>query len=38
MLGKIVKTYQSNSKIVDHIFIEQNKLDKSFFISEQVKN
>jgi FlaA1/EpsC-like NDP-sugar epimerase len=38
MLGKIVKTYQSNSKIVDHIFIEQNKLDKSFFISEHVKN
>ncbi len=38
MLGKIVKTYQSNSKIVDHIFVEQNKLDKSFFISEHVKN
>jgi FlaA1/EpsC-like NDP-sugar epimerase len=30
MLGKIVKTYQSNSKIIDHIFLEQNKFDKSF--------
>jgi FlaA1/EpsC-like NDP-sugar epimerase len=30
MLGKIVKTYQSNSKIVDHIFLEQKKFDKSF--------
>jgi FlaA1/EpsC-like NDP-sugar epimerase len=38
MLGKIVKTYQSNSKIVDHIFVEQEKLDKSFFASERVKN
>ena len=29
LLGKIVKTYQSNSEIVDHVYLEQSKLDKS---------
>jgi FlaA1/EpsC-like NDP-sugar epimerase len=31
LLAKIVKTYQSNSAIVDHIYLEQSKLDKSSF-------
>jgi FlaA1/EpsC-like NDP-sugar epimerase len=31
LLTKIVETYQSNSVIVDHIYLEQNKLDKSSF-------
>ena len=33
LLAKIVKTYQSNSAIVDHVYLEQNKLDKSSFVS-----
>jgi len=33
LLAMIVKTYQSNSAIVDHIYLEQRKLDKSFLIS-----
>ena len=32
LLAKIVKTYQSNSGIVDHVYLEQSKLDKSSFI------
>jgi FlaA1/EpsC-like NDP-sugar epimerase len=33
LLAKIVKTYQSNSAIVDHFYLEQSKLDKSSFVS-----
>lgn len=33
LLAKIVKTYQSNSPIVDHFYLEQSKLDKSSFVS-----
>jgi FlaA1/EpsC-like NDP-sugar epimerase len=33
LLAKIVKTYQSNSEIVDYIYLEQRKFDKSSFIS-----
>jgi FlaA1/EpsC-like NDP-sugar epimerase len=29
LLTKIVKTYRSNSAIVDHVYLEQSKLDKS---------
>ena len=29
LLAKIVKTYKSNSLIVDHIYLEQSKFDKS---------
>jgi len=29
LLAKIVKTYRSNSAIVDHVYLEQSKLDKS---------
>jgi FlaA1/EpsC-like NDP-sugar epimerase len=32
LLTKIVKTYQSNSAIVDHFYLEQSKFDKSSFI------
>jgi FlaA1/EpsC-like NDP-sugar epimerase len=32
LLSKIVKTYQSNSAIVDHVYLEQNKFDKSSFV------
>ena len=32
LLTKIVKTYQSNSAIVDHVYLEQSKFDKSSFI------
>jgi len=32
LLAKIVKTYQSNSAIVDHFYLEQSKFDKSSFI------
>jgi FlaA1/EpsC-like NDP-sugar epimerase len=32
LLAKIVKTYQSNTAIVDHAYLEQSKLDKSSFI------
>ena len=31
LLTKIVKTYQSNSEIVDHVYLEQNKFVKSSF-------
>ena len=31
-LAKIVKTYQSNSAIVDHVYLEQSKFDKSSFV------
>jgi FlaA1/EpsC-like NDP-sugar epimerase len=30
-LAKIVKTYQSNSAIVDHVYLEQSKFDKNYF-------
>jgi FlaA1/EpsC-like NDP-sugar epimerase len=33
LLAKIVKTYQSNSLIVDHVYLEQSKFDKSSFVS-----
>jgi len=33
ILSEIVKTYQSNSKIVDHVYLEQSKFDKSSLIS-----
>jgi FlaA1/EpsC-like NDP-sugar epimerase len=33
LLTKIVKTYRSNSAIVDHVYLEQSKLDKSSFVS-----
>jgi FlaA1/EpsC-like NDP-sugar epimerase len=33
LLTKIIKTYQSNSTIVDHFYLEQRKFDKSSFIS-----
>jgi FlaA1/EpsC-like NDP-sugar epimerase len=33
LLTKIVKTYQSNSTIVDHVYLEQSKFDKSSFVS-----
>jgi FlaA1/EpsC-like NDP-sugar epimerase len=38
MLSEIVKTYQSNSKIVDHVYLEQSKFDKSSFISMDQEN
>jgi FlaA1/EpsC-like NDP-sugar epimerase len=31
-LSNIVKTYQSNSAIVDHVYLEQSKFDKSSFV------
>jgi FlaA1/EpsC-like NDP-sugar epimerase len=31
LLAKIVKTYQSNSAIVDHVYLEQSKFDKSSY-------
>ena len=38
MLSEIVKTYQSNSKIVDHVYLEQSKYHKSSFISMDQEN
>jgi FlaA1/EpsC-like NDP-sugar epimerase len=38
LLAKIVKTYQSNSAIVDHFYLEQSKFDKSSFISVDEEN
>ena len=38
MLGKIVKNYVSNSIIVDHVYLEQNKFDKSSFVSRDEGN
>jgi FlaA1/EpsC-like NDP-sugar epimerase len=32
LLTKIVKTYQSNTAIVDHVYLEQSKFDKSSFV------
>jgi len=32
LLTKIVKTYQSNTVIVDHVYLEQSKFDKSSFV------
>jgi FlaA1/EpsC-like NDP-sugar epimerase len=30
LLARIVKTYQSNSSIIDHVYREQNKIEKSY--------
>ena len=38
LLAKIVKTYQSNSVIVDHVYLEQSKFDKSSFIPMNERN
>jgi FlaA1/EpsC-like NDP-sugar epimerase len=38
LLTKILKTYQSNSAIVDHVYLEQSKLDKSSFVPADDKN
>ena len=38
LLAKIVKTYQSNSVIVDHVYLEQSKFDKSSFVPMDDKN
>ena len=38
ILSEIVKTYQSNSKIVDHVYLEQSKFDKSSLISMDQEN
>jgi FlaA1/EpsC-like NDP-sugar epimerase len=38
LLTKIVKTYQSNTAIVDHVYLEQSKLDKSSFVSVDVRS
>jgi len=32
LLAKIVQTYQSNSAIVDHVYLEKSKFDKSSFV------
>ena len=32
LLAKIVETYESNSAIVDHVYLEQSKLGKSLFV------
>ena len=37
-LTKIVKTYQSNSVIVDHLYLEQGKFDKGSFLSVEEEN
>ena len=37
-LTKIVKTYKSNSVIVDHLYLEQDKFDKSPFLSVKEEN
>jgi FlaA1/EpsC-like NDP-sugar epimerase len=34
LLAKIVKTYQSNSLIVDYLYLEQNKFEKSYLDSQ----
>ena len=33
LLAKVVKTYQSNTAIVDHVYLEQSKLNKSSFVT-----
>lgn len=38
LLATIVNSYQSNSAIVDHIYIEQSKFDKSSFIHADERN
>jgi FlaA1/EpsC-like NDP-sugar epimerase len=38
LLTKILKTYQSNSAIVDHIYLEQSKFDKSSFFPVDERN
>jgi FlaA1/EpsC-like NDP-sugar epimerase len=38
LLAKIVKTYQSNSVIVDHVYLEQSKFDKSSFVPMDERN
>jgi FlaA1/EpsC-like NDP-sugar epimerase len=40
LLSKIVKSYRSNSEIMDHIYLEQRKFDKSTFLinNNQKKN
>jgi FlaA1/EpsC-like NDP-sugar epimerase len=38
LLSKIVKTYQSNSAIVDHFYLEQSKFDKSSFVPVDEEN
>jgi len=38
LLAKIVKTYRSNSAIVDHVYLEQSKFDKSSFVSVDEEN
>ena len=38
LLAKIVKTYQSNSAIVDHVYLEQSKFDKSSFVPTDEEN
>jgi FlaA1/EpsC-like NDP-sugar epimerase len=38
LLAKIVNSYQSNSAIIDHIYLEQSKLDKSSFIPINYRN
>jgi FlaA1/EpsC-like NDP-sugar epimerase len=38
LLTEIVKTYQSNTAIVDHVYLEQTKLDKSSFINMDENN
>ena len=32
LLTKIIKTYQSNTAIIDHVYLEQSKLDISSFV------
>jgi FlaA1/EpsC-like NDP-sugar epimerase len=38
LLAKIVKTYQSNSAIVDHVYLEQSKFYKGSFLPADEKN
>jgi FlaA1/EpsC-like NDP-sugar epimerase len=38
ILSKIIKAYQSNSPIVDHVYLEQIKYDKSSFIPDDEGN
>ena len=38
LLAKIVKNYQSNSVIVDHVYLEQSKFNESSFVSKDEKN
>ncbi len=38
LLAKIVKTYRSNSVIVDHVYLEQSKFDKSSFVPIDERN